>query len=80
MNSFIPWTGGRRTAAGEMLPYALRASGNNKLLPTFAAGIGRQIACAGSAPGFARSGGGWHDYQKQSETSAWGQQLVFVQN
>jgi len=31
-----------------MLPYALRASGNREFLPTFAAGIGRQIAGGGS--------------------------------
>ena len=42
--------GRRRTAAGEMLPYSLRSSGNRKSLPTFAEGIGRQIASTGSVP------------------------------
>ena len=40
--------GRRRTAAGEMLPYSLRSSGNRKSLPTFAEGIGRHLTTTGS--------------------------------
>ncbi len=62
MNSFIPWTGVRRTAAGEMLPYALRASGNQCFasqfyavfledVPTFAPKVHWEaIAGTGSVP------------------------------